>query len=141
MRKFLTLLKPLTAFPNLRVRNAHQPKTLSVAYCNPAWDCSESTTTTTPVTNNFTYELHDDSAPAGSFFFSPRKNFVLVLMKEKGTVSGRESAASSQQLESDKQEAEQRFFELLSLNHSARNKRIQKASIKKNFHLPFNNER
>lgn len=67
MRKFLTLMKTLTAFRNLRVRNTHQPTTLSVAYCNPALDCCASfnNTTTTGTLHN---TQHDADNSDASFF-------------------------------------------------------------------------
>jgi hypothetical protein len=66
MRIFWTLMKTLTAFRNLRVRNTPQPTTLSVAYCNPAWDCCSSTTTTT--TTDTLHNTSNDSDVSGSFF-------------------------------------------------------------------------
>jgi hypothetical protein len=66
MRKFLTLMKTLTAFRNHRVRNTHQPTTLSVAYCNPALDCCASFNNTS--TTDTLHNTSDDPDVSGSFF-------------------------------------------------------------------------
>ena len=67
MRKFWTLLKTLIAFRSLRVRNRHQYKLMSVAYCNPALNSSTFHISCT-TTNNFNLTVEHDSAPAESFF-------------------------------------------------------------------------
>ncbi len=68
MRKFLTLMKTLTAFRSLFVRKHLQPSALSVAYCNPGSVCDHTTNTTVIST------LHDnnynDPDTSGSFFLT-----------------------------------------------------------------------
>lgn len=68
MRKFLTLMKTLTAFRSLHVRKHTSPTTLSVAYCNPALDCCASFNNTTTSTTNTLHNTINDSDVSGSFF-------------------------------------------------------------------------
>lgn len=99
----------MVSFFNRHHRYSHPSAAWSVAYGNPTAPCCGSTTSTT---ENLIKKIHDDSAPAGSFFLPTAKKPGLILLKGY-------SLSEDQGLQNEKRAAEKRFFELLDMNNTA----------------------
>ena len=132
MRKFWMLIKVLTAFRDLRVRNTHQPTTMSVACCNPALVCCTSATTNDPIHDIFNY-----SASAGSFFFPPAKNSILVPVKDFLNTKQQRTGNGKQAVSGKVQESEKHFFGLLAAGNAGAMVVPMNINQRKIRHSPF----